>query len=489
MAKTAFSATKHDKSTLNSGNQYTKDDQMSIEALNNTIENSLYAVERADTAVTSSNSAVSTANSANTKATNAVNTANTASTTANDAKTKSESALATANTALSNSTEAVTTANSTISIANSANTKAENAVTTANSANTKAENAVSTSDEAKRIAQDALNSATEGVGSQVTVGGEIVGIFDADTKLDKTANAVSATKAINDEYDRRIANSYISLDYHPNVIPANADLNTVTYLEVGNYICGANATVGTLKNCPVTAGFTMYVSSTVKNGEGDLIETSHMYRLRILVTYKGEIYTQSVYTTGTANVFTYDPWKRLAIANELTNYLPLTAGSNKPLSGDLYIPSGKYIRANSSAVLGHSGSALNVGNPDLSMNLRGSTISSNKIIPNEDETVDFGSSSNRWKDGYFKDSVILNSSAANRLLFRQNGNSVFDISKNGDGSCLYFWDYTNQTDILSIAKGNMYINTRANNSSTKYTFTFDNAGGFHIPSGGKLYFD
>ena len=191
MAKTAFSATKHDKSTLNSGNQYTKDDQMSIEALNNTIENSLYAVEKADTAVTSSNSAVSTANSANTKATNAVNTANTASTTANDAKTKSESALATANTALSNSTEAVTTANSTISIANSANTKAENAVTTANSANTKAENAVKTSDEAKKIAQDALNSATEGVGSQVTVGGEVVGVFDADTKLDKSGGTMS----------------------------------------------------------------------------------------------------------------------------------------------------------------------------------------------------------------------------------------------------------------------------------------------------------
>ena len=41
MAKTPFSATKHDKSTLNSGNQYTKDDQMSIEALNYMIENGL----------------------------------------------------------------------------------------------------------------------------------------------------------------------------------------------------------------------------------------------------------------------------------------------------------------------------------------------------------------------------------------------------------------------------------------------------------------
>lgn len=43
MAKTPFSAKKHDINTLNSGYQYTTDDQMSIEALNNTIENSFYA--------------------------------------------------------------------------------------------------------------------------------------------------------------------------------------------------------------------------------------------------------------------------------------------------------------------------------------------------------------------------------------------------------------------------------------------------------------
>ena len=94
-----------------------------------------------------------------------------------------------------------------------------------------------------------------------------------------------------------------------------------------------------------------------------------------------------------------------------------------------------------------------------------------------------------WQNGTFSGELILSSSAANKITFRQSGLSKFDISKNGDGSCLYMWDYTNETDILSTVKGNMYINTRANNTATKYTFTFDNAGGFHIPSGGKLYFD
>ena len=48
MAKTPFSAKKHDINTLNSGYQYTTDDQMSIEALNNTIENSFYASDIAE---------------------------------------------------------------------------------------------------------------------------------------------------------------------------------------------------------------------------------------------------------------------------------------------------------------------------------------------------------------------------------------------------------------------------------------------------------
>lgn len=300
MDKTAFSATKHDKSTLNSGNQYTKDDQMSIEALNNTIENSLYAVERADTAVTSSNSAVSTANSANTKATNAVNTANSASTTANDAKTKSASAIATANTALSNSTEAIATANSTIekannavSTANSANTKSDSAVTTSNNAmqtaesaeskvdgavstanaassvantakttadnaasvantalsnslksiedsesavntsnsaiskanqastnantalensntaKTNSESAVATATEAMATAQNALDKVTDGLGTTVWVNGDPVADFYADDKLDKNANAVSATKATKDSDGNQINTTYV----------------------------------------------------------------------------------------------------------------------------------------------------------------------------------------------------------------------------------------------------------------------------------------
>ena len=230
-------------------------------------------------------------------------------------------------------------------------------------------------------------------------------------------------------------------------------------------------------------------------------------------------------------------------------FLPRSAGSSYPLSGDLYIPTNNYIRTNGSAVLGYNGSTLNLGNPDISTNLRGKTIDTSTTINTSVKTNTYenarqginvainmtgsagynmlmkgnstngyfvqGVYNNRYMLYYIANTVttntytkeacllnesgnttlpgelLLNSSTANRVTFQQSGTAKYDISKNADGSSLYIWDYVRQIAPYTINSGNTYIRTKIDNttSTTQYTFTFDNTGGFHIPSGGKLYFD
>jgi hypothetical protein len=64
-------------------------------------------------------------------------------------------------------------------------------------------------------------------------------------------------------YDIRDVNSrvYTTLVPYGTVIPANADLNTTTYLKVGNYYCSADVTVATLSNRPTDSAFMMQVYS------------------------------------------------------------------------------------------------------------------------------------------------------------------------------------------------------------------------------------
>ena len=40
-------------------------------------------------------------------------------------------------------------------------------------------------------------------------------------------------------------------------IPANADLNTIDYIKVGNYYQGSNSNVKTFVNCPTEEAFMM----------------------------------------------------------------------------------------------------------------------------------------------------------------------------------------------------------------------------------------
>ena len=115
---------------------------------------------------------------------------------------------------------------------------------------------------------------------------------------------------------------YATLVPEGTAIPANADLNTVTYLKVGNYYCSANATAKTLKNCPLTtygsdgvgtsgSAFMMQVYSPLAQTFDDETTGTWRYRIRKITHYNTAIeYTQYCYVGGTAGAanWVYGAW-------------------------------------------------------------------------------------------------------------------------------------------------------------------------------------
>ena len=100
-------------------------------------------------------------------------------------------------------------------------------------------------------------------------------------------------------------------------IPANADLNSIQYLKVGNYYNSLNVESGTIKNIPVNSAFMMYVLSPLSEGYDNESTGQWVYRLRIFVAYTGLIYTQLVYSGATKGVFSYGPWVKMTNSNDL----------------------------------------------------------------------------------------------------------------------------------------------------------------------------
>lgn len=104
-------------------------------------------------------------------------------------------------------------------------------------------------------------------------------------------------------------------------IPSNADLNTVTYLKVGQYACTGDNVSTTLTNSPTLKAFKMFVYSAISNSYDDESINGYRNRIRILINYSAEIWIQKVYSI-TAGSFTYGPWQRIL---DTTNYKDLTA--------------------------------------------------------------------------------------------------------------------------------------------------------------------
>lgn len=94
------------------------------------------------------------------------------------------------------------------------------------------------------------------------------------------------------------------------VISSNADLNTVTYLKIGQYYCSNNANAGTLINSPTNYAFKMFVNNP--SGDGyDNESQAWICRVRILIDVVGEIWIQKITSESTAGSFIYGSWHRI----------------------------------------------------------------------------------------------------------------------------------------------------------------------------------
>lgn len=115
-----------------------------------------------------------------------------------------ESALYTqdqADNAVNNASGAVDTANNALTVANGLDEQIKTANVTADMANSTSQEAKGIAEEAKQIAEDAQ----KGVGTKVTVGGEVVATFDADTKVNKAGDTMTGPLTLSAE-----SNNFIS---------------------------------------------------------------------------------------------------------------------------------------------------------------------------------------------------------------------------------------------------------------------------------------
>lgn len=108
----------------------------------------------------------------------------------------------------------------------------------------------------------------------------------------------------------------------PNIyIPANADINTPEYLNIGSYVCINYGTALSISNIPSRRAFSMYVIAILGGSYGSESSAAWLCRLRIFIPYDdddGGIYMQYVNSQNTAGVYSYGNWKRLISSSELT---------------------------------------------------------------------------------------------------------------------------------------------------------------------------
>lgn len=151
--------------------------------------------------------------------------------------------------------------------------------------------------------------------------GNTVASYDGSTA--KTANFMNATssadglmsaadkKAVDREFFRMLPKGGTH-------IPANADLNSLEYIRVGNYYNSLDVESKTIKNIPLASAFMMYVLSPLSEVYDNEKTSQWVYRLRILVNYRGEnVFIQFVSSGATKGEFTYNAWLKLTNSKDL----------------------------------------------------------------------------------------------------------------------------------------------------------------------------
>lgn len=101
-------------------------------------------------------------------------------------------------------------------------------------------------------------------------------------------------------------------------IPPNADLNTIQYLKVGNYYNSLNVETATMKNCPSSNAFMMYVLSPLSEVYDNESTAAWVYRLRILIDLSGyQMFFQNASSGNTIGSFSYGPWVKIINSDDL----------------------------------------------------------------------------------------------------------------------------------------------------------------------------
>lgn len=159
-------------------------------------------------------------------------------------------------------------------------------------------------------------------GSNITIYGNTISAT-VPTKTSQLTNDSNFVKSNSGAFTGNLTadnfNSRFSLQSVPygTAVGENADLNTVTYLSVGNYYCGADAIVSTMTNVPVKRAFMMTVYSPLTPTVDNETTGKWVYRVRKFMTYLGEEYIQSVYSGSTPGEFTYGPWEKVAHTSDI----------------------------------------------------------------------------------------------------------------------------------------------------------------------------
>ena len=161
-------------------------------------------------------------------------------------------------------------------------------------------------------------------------------------------NVANATKATQDGNGNNIVNTYRTKNDSYSLadtrrlfecmvpygtrIPEKADLNTITYLKIGNYYCSLSATAQSMSNCPTSEAFMMRVysplSTTIDNESGTWV-----YRVREVMTLTGITYRQAVSSGSSAGVFSYGGWKQVAFIGDIPKRLPADGGNAATVNG------------------------------------------------------------------------------------------------------------------------------------------------------------
>lgn len=161
---------------------------------------------------------------------------------------------------------------------------------------------------------------------------------------------LNAEKADKDAYGREIHRFYESMIPQGTIIPASVNLNTINFLQVGNYYCSKNDTVKTLTNCPTDIAFMMQVYSPLSTTVDNESTGTWVYRLRKITDHKGHEYYQAINSNGTAANFIYGEWYekldsegKLTLSGDLSGSVDLS--NNMTLTADITasgVTAGKY---------------------------------------------------------------------------------------------------------------------------------------------------